>query len=297
MSKQRDLYKYLHDQTVRLMNFGYTPTEIAEQLHLPSTLSQEWSARGLYGSLSHNSKAIYQRYLGWYDGNPAHLNPLPPVESARKWLEYLGGSQAVIAKAKTDFAAGQYRWVAEVMNQVVFADPDNREARLLQASALEQLGYQAESSTWRNAYLEAAAELRNGEPKSRPALIPVDVISALSLDQIFDSIAAHVNGDKADGKKIRLRWNFTDTRQTYTLNLENAALTALAESTDAPVDADLRLRRVTLNNILLNKSSWAQAFSNGDVSVTGSKEKVTELFGTLDEYPTTFPVMTPKPGL
>ena len=153
LKKQRDLYKFMHDQTVRLLNEGLTPTEIAEQLKLPPSLASEWSARGYYGTLSHNAKAVYQFYLGWYDANPADLNPLPRTEMAKKQVDYMGGADAVIKRARDDFKAGQYRWVASVMSQVVFADSTNKEARNLEADALEQLGYQSEGATWRNAYL------------------------------------------------------------------------------------------------------------------------------------------------
>jgi alkyl sulfatase BDS1-like metallo-beta-lactamase superfamily hydrolase len=295
MTKQRDLYKYLHDQTVHLMNFGYTPNEIAEQLRLPPSLDREWAARGLYGTLSHDAKAVYQRYLGWYDGNPAHLNPLPTAEGARKLVEYMGGSAAVMARAKADFAAGQYRWVAQVMNEVVFAEPDNRAARALQAGALEQLGYQAESATWRNAYLEGAAELRTGEPPVHAGPAGAgDTIAALSLDQIFDFLAVRVDADKADGKRIRLRWHFTDTGQTYVLNLENSALTYLPGDESSAVDASLTLTRTTFNAILLKQTSFAKAFVTGGVSVRGSPLAVLELFRTLDEFPAAFPVVTPR---
>ena len=145
LKTQRDMYKFINDQSLRLLNHGYTPAEIAETLHMPASLEQEWSARGYYGTLSHNAKAVYQKYLGWYDANPANLNPLPPVENARKTVEYMGGADAVIVRARADFAKGEYRWVASAMNQVVFADPANRAARELGADALEQLGYQAEA--------------------------------------------------------------------------------------------------------------------------------------------------------
>jgi alkyl sulfatase BDS1-like metallo-beta-lactamase superfamily hydrolase len=162
LANQRDLYKYVHDQTIRMMNQGLGPTEIAEALTMPPGLENDWSARGYYGTISHDSKAVYQRYIGWYDGNPATLNRLPRVEEAKKYLEYMGGSAAVIARAREDFKAGRYRWVAQVMDQVVFADPSNKEARNLAADAFEQLGYLAESATWRNAYLLGAQELRGG---------------------------------------------------------------------------------------------------------------------------------------
>ena len=166
LKKQRDLYKFIHDQSVRLLNHGLTSTEIAEKLKLPPSLAGEFAARGYYGTLSHNAKAVYQFYLGWYDANPADLNPLPRAEEAKKEIDYMGGAAAVLARAREDFKAGQYRWVAELASRLVFADPANQEARALGADALEQLGYQAEASTWRNAYLLGAQELRHGAPKN-----------------------------------------------------------------------------------------------------------------------------------
>src|SRR5215470_19182329 len=168
LCKQRDIYKYLHDQTVRLMNHGYKAGEIAERLTLPKSLGSTWHTRGYYGTVSHNVKAIYQRYIGWYDANPVNLNPLPPVERARKYVEYMGGADAVIRRAREDFTRGAYRFVAEAMSHVVFADPANTDARSLGAEALEQLGYAAESATWRNAYLLGAQELRHGLPTTGP---------------------------------------------------------------------------------------------------------------------------------
>jgi alkyl sulfatase BDS1-like metallo-beta-lactamase superfamily hydrolase len=164
LGKQRDLYKYLHDQTMRLVSHGYKAAEIAERLTLPKSLGTSWHVRGYYGTLSHNAKSVYQRYIGWYDANPANLNPLPPVERGRKYVEYMGGAEAVIRRARDDFARGEYRFVAEAMSHVVFADPANAQARQLGADALEQLGYAAESATWRNAYVLGALELRQGLP-------------------------------------------------------------------------------------------------------------------------------------
>ena len=173
LKKQRDLYKFINDQSLRLVNKGYTADEIAETLRLPASLQQEWSTRGYYGTLRHNAKAVYQKYLGWYDANPADLDPLPPVESARKTIDYMGGADAVIARARADFAKGEYRWVASAMNQIVFADPSNRTARELGADALEQLGFQAESGTWRNAYLMAPWSCAMATPNSRASTPPI----------------------------------------------------------------------------------------------------------------------------
>lgn len=209
---QRDMYKYVHDQTLRLANEGYTLAEIGPMLKLPPGLARRWYARDYYGTVNHDAKAVYQKYLGWYDANPANLNPLPPVESAKKYVEYMGGAKAVIAKAREDFKKGEYRWVAQAMNHVVFADPKNREALSLQADALEQLGYQSEGATWRNAYLTAAYELRNGVHASNLAG-NVDALAAMTIPMIFDFMGVQLNGPKADGKVILIGWNFRRWRE------------------------------------------------------------------------------------
>src|SRR5262249_25973782 len=207
LKKHRDLYKYINDQALRLLNRGYTAGEIAEALRMPASLEHEWSARGYYGTLRHNAKAVYQKYLGWYDANPANLDPLPPVENARKTVDYMGGADAVIARARGDFAKGEYRWVASVMKEAVFADPANRAARELGADVLEQLGFQAEAATWRNAYLVGAMELRNGVPR-----IPgnntanADTLKALNNEMLFDFLGVRLNAAKAEGKTMVINW-------------------------------------------------------------------------------------------
>src|SRR6266478_1269552 len=229
MKKQRDMYKFINDQSLRLLNLGYTPAEIAETLHMPANLELEWSARGYYGTLRHNAKAVYQKYLGWYDANPADLDPLPPAENARKTVEYMGGADAVIARARGDFAKGEYRWVASAMNQVVFADPANRAARELGADALEQLGFQAEAATWRNAYLVGAMELRNGVPKILGNnTANADTLKALNNEMFFDFLGVRLNAAKAEGKTMVINWSFTDSNQRIALNLDNCALTYVA---------------------------------------------------------------------
>jgi alkyl sulfatase BDS1-like metallo-beta-lactamase superfamily hydrolase len=295
LRKQRDLYKYLHDQTVRLLNQGYTPNEIAEELKLPATLANQWYARDYYGTVSHNVKAIYQRYLGWYDANPAHLNPLPPVDGAKKYVDYMGGAAAVIERAREDFRQGNYRWVAEVMNHVVFADPGNRDARELAANAYEQLGYLAESATWRNAYLVAAFELRNGAPKipSAPFVAP-GVLNALNLDMVFDSVAVRINGPRAAGKRLIVNWNFSDVGQQFVLNLENAALTYVKGKQAKNADATVTLTRGTLDAILLQQRTFVAASQAGEVKIEGDSTKVTELLGLMDEFDSAFEIVEPK---
>jgi alkyl sulfatase BDS1-like metallo-beta-lactamase superfamily hydrolase len=295
LAKQRDLYKYIHDQTVRLFNEGYTPTEISEVLKLPPSLSEEWMLRGYYGSLSHNSKGVYQRYLGWYDANPAHLSPLPPVQEATKRVEYMGGPAAAVRRARDDFAAGNYRWVASVMNDVVFAEPTNKEARELAADALEQLGYQAENATWRNAYLTGALELRSGIPKVPvTSTLSPDAMKGISLDLLFDFLGVRLNAPKAEGKKMMLNWNFTDVGEKIVLNLENSTLTHTNGRLSEKADAGFVLTRSTLDQILLKQKSFPDAIKAGEVQVEGDPRKLGELISMLDEFTPGFPIIEPK---
>ena len=292
MKKQRDLYKYVHDQSLHLMNQGYTMIEISEKLKLPQSLAQEWFNRDYYGTVIHNAKAVYQRYLGWYDSNPVNLHALPPEETAKKYLAYMGSAQAVIARARQEFEAGDYRWVAQIMNTVVFAEPDNREAKELEADALEQLGYQAESGVWRNSYLQAASELRNGLA-SMPANAGADMIKAMPMDLYFDYMGILLNGPKADGKYIVLNWEFTDG-QKWVLTLENSVLTYVGpERQSSAAHATLQLARATLDEITLGKLTWQNAISLGLVEVQGDASKLFELLGLLEPFELGFNIMTP----
>ena len=197
LKKQRDLYAYLHDQTLRLLNQGMTGREIAETLELPPQLAREWHCRGYYGSVSHNVKAVYQRYMGWFDGNPAHLWEHTPVESARRYVEFMGGAEAVLERARRSFEEGDYRWVAEVVNHVVFAEPENAAARELQADALEQLGYGAENAVWRNFFLMGAQELREGNAGTPVSTSAPDILAQLTVEQLLDAMAIRLDGPRA----------------------------------------------------------------------------------------------------
>jgi len=297
MKKQRDMYKFINDQSLRLLNLGYTPGEIAETLHMPASLEQEWSARGYYGTLRHNARAVYQKYLGWYDANPADLDPLPPVENARKTIEYMGGADAVIARARGAFAKGEYRWVASAMNQVVFADPANRAARELGADALEQLGFQAEAATWRNAYLVGAMELRNGVPK-----VPgnntanADTLKALNNEMLFDFLGVRLNAAKAEGKTMVINWSFTDSNQRIALNLDNSALTYVAGKQVPNADATVTLARGTLDAVTQQRTTFADAVKAGLVKIDGDPRKLDELMSMLDTFKVMFEVVEPKPS-
>lgn len=295
LADQRDLYKFLHDQTLHLMNQGLTSSEIAAKIQLPDGLAKLWYARGYYGTVSHDVKAIYQRYLGWFDGNPANLDPLPPVEAARKFVEYMGGPQAVLAHARQDFKRGEYRWVAQVMNQVVFAYPDFAEARHLQAAALEQLGYQAESAPWRNFYLTGAKELREGIAPP-PGVPPsgADTLRAMTTPLLFDYWGVLLNAERANGKHLVLNWTFTDDPvRDYALTLSNSALTFRAGSHDPSADAGFTLSRATLERIILGATDVRTEVLAGRIQITGSGQALASLLAMFDRFEPGFPIVTP----
>ncbi len=294
LKQQRDLYKYIHDQSLRLMNHGFTMLEVAEMLRLPRSLDREWYNRGYYGSVNHNAKAVYQRYLGWYDSNPANLHPLPPVEAAKNYVAYMGGSAAVIARARESFARGEYRWVAQVMNHVVFADPENRQARELQAAALEQLGYQTEDPIWRNEYLMGARELREGVPKAIAARVDSrDTLRAMPVDLLLDYLGIRLNGPKAEGKRITMNWLFSDTGETYAVTLENAALTYTVGTRLPSADASITFRRATLDQVLTGTTTLEQEIRTGSIRIEGDRRKLAELLALMDSFEPMFPIVTP----
>jgi len=295
LARQRDLYKYLHDQTVRLMNHGYKAAEIAERLALPRSLAGTWHARGYYGTLSHNAKSVYQRYIGWYDANPANLNPLPPVERGRKYVEYMGGAEAVISRAREDYERGEYRFVAEAMSHVVFADPANTEARRLGADALEQLGYATESATWRNAYLLGARELRQGVGAGiARAPVSPDVVRAMSPELFFDYLGVRLNGEKAEGRRIVVNWAFSDLARRFVVSLEHCALTWLADRHHDDADATVTLERDVLTRLVLRELSFADVLQEGLVTIDGDPARIVELFSLLDDFSVGFEVVEPR---
>src|SRR5215471_12096687 len=293
--QQRDLYKFAHDQTIRLMNHGLTATEIAETIRLPESLEGAWHTRGYYGHIRHNVKAIYQKYLGWYDANPVNLDPLPPVEAGRKYVEYMGGGEAILARAAKDFAKGEFRFVAQALSHLVFAEPDNRAARALLADTFEQLGYAAESSTWRNAYLFGAQELRQGMPPTPPrSSMPRETLAALRTEQLWDVLGVRLNGPKAEGKHLVLNWSFTDTGETFVLNLENSALTYTEGVQSATADASFALARATLDEVIAKQTTFPEAVTAGKVKLSGNPMKLAELMSLMDEFPRMFEIVEPK---
>ncbi|GGD07208.1 alkyl/aryl-sulfatase [Halopseudomonas salina] len=291
---QRDLYKFIHDQSVRMMNKGYLAGDIAENIKLPESLDQEWYARGYYGTLKHNARAIYQRYMGWYDANPANLDPLPPQENAAKTISYMGGMDSVIDQARKDFANGEYRWVAWVMSQAVFANPDHQAARELGADALEQLGYQAEAGTWRGAYLTGAQELREGVGEQRTGTgISPDLLQALEAGMFFDLLAVRLDAEKAAGQHLVINWSLTDIDEQYRLNLQNATLTYRAGSLAENPDASVNMTRKTLDRILLRELTFPEAVKAGEIKVEGDPRAFFGLLQMIEEPSANFPIIEP----
>jgi len=294
MEKQRDVYKFIHDQTLNLANHGYTMVEIAEMIELPPSLANHWASRGYYGSVNHDVKAVYNFYLGFFDGNPATLNELPMTEASINYVEFMGGADAVMKKARKSYADGQYRWVAQVMNHVVFADPENTAAKNLQADALEQLGFVAESGPWRNFYLSGAQELRNGVVNAgTPNTASPDIISSMSLDMVFDFMGVRLNAKKAEGKTIGINFDFTDTKERYYLSLDNSVINYVADKQADGADATFTLKRTTLNKLMLKQTTVEKAVADEEIKVDGDGQKLLDLLTMLDEFEFWFNLVTP----
>lgn len=293
LEQQRDLYRYIHDETLRLAAHGHTMVEIAERVELPESLDTFWANRGYYGSLNHNVKAVYQKYLGWFDGNPANLHPHEPVEAAKRYVEFMGGAEQVLEKARRSFDEGDYRWVAQVVNHVVFAHPDNRAACELQADALEQLGYQAESAPWRNFYLTGALELRAGVLKLPTTSVTADVLGAMTTDMLLNYLGIRLNGPKAAQHDLSLRLDVSDTGEERLVRLTHGVLVRSSRVPAEGYDAALRLDRMTLASLALGALDPADAQNTGALVIDGDNEAVHELFALCDRLQSDFRIVTP----
>ncbi len=287
LSLQRDLYAYLHDQTLRLMNTGLNGAEAAEVLAMPPALEQAWHTHGYYGSVSHNVKAVYQRYLGWFDGNPARLWAHPPVESSTRYVECMGGSDAVVARAEAYAAEGDLRFAAELLDRVVFADPDHPGARERLARVYEQLAYGAENGTWRNFFLMGAHELRHGIDASPATIGSAELLSALTVGQLLDAIAIRIDGPKAWGERLTIDWRFTDLAETHRATLGNGVLTHRVVGEDvAPADLTLTLTKPQMLGILVG-GGLDGVGTEGDVGV------VARLLAVVETPDRNFAIVTP----
>ncbi|MFJ8973140.1 MULTISPECIES: alkyl/aryl-sulfatase [unclassified Streptomyces] len=289
---QRDLYGYLHDQTLRLINKGWTGSEIAEHLQLPPALEKAWSTHGYYGSVSHNLKAIYQRYMGWFDGNPAHLWQHTPAEAGRRYVEFMGGADTVVEKARASFDAGDLRWAAEVLNHVVFAQPDHAAARELLADTYEQLGYGAENGTWRNFYLSGTTELRQGQFGTPTVTASADIIANLGPRLLFDALAVQIDGPKAWDERLTIDIVLTDTRETYRLRLANGVLTNTAAPQHGTADITLTTTTRRLPALALGDLT-PRALSDAGIRADGDTTVLDRLAAVLDPGGPDFPIVTP----
>ncbi|MEO3723647.1 alkyl sulfatase dimerization domain-containing protein [Pseudomonas syringae] len=292
ITKHRDVYKYLHDQTVRLMNAGYTPNEIADKIQLPDSLASYFGTRGYYGDLRHNVKAIYQMYLGAYDGNPAHLNPLVPKESAKRYVELMGGNAKVVEAARVAYDKGEYRWVAELLDQAVLAKPDDTAAKELLARAYEQMGYQAESATWRNSYLTAAMELRNGPPaKGVKRSDLIELMKQTPTERFLEAMAASLDGPAADGKNWTFNLVLTDTNESFVLWIENAVLHYRKGPTAENANATLTVTKDLFVQLLGGTAGLKETLTSDDLKVDGSKVDLVRFLGLLEKAPGNFAIV------
>ena len=294
LTKQRDTYKYLHDQSLRLAHAGLTPKEISEEIKMPSSLSNRFSSRGYYGSVKHNAKAVYQLYYGWFDGNPANLDPLPPEESAKMYVAYMGGADALLAKATSSYEKGAYRWTAEILNHLVFAEPGNKKAKDFLAMTYDQLGYQAESGPWRDIYLTGASELRKGLPEKGINLADAkEMLRHAPLSRFFDAMAVRLNGPKADGKELTINFVFTDLKESYVIHIENSVLHYTKKPMDPDADATLKLTHDMYLDLALNIAGVKEVLFSDDIQFKGSKLKLLQFFRLLDKPDTNFNIVLP----
>jgi alkyl sulfatase BDS1-like metallo-beta-lactamase superfamily hydrolase len=295
LQSQRDMYRYLHDQTLHLANQGHTSLEIAEMLTLPAELDRAWHNRGYYGSVSHDVKAVYQRYLGWFDGNPANLHQLPPVEAGRGYVELAGGADALLAKAREAFDRGEYRWAAQLVNHLVFADPGNLAARELEADALEQMGYQAESGPWRNFYLSGAKELRDGVVRvTTPDASNPDVVGAMSIGMLLDFLAIRLNGERAADADIAITLVLTDLEERYAIEVASGVLNHTRGRDAAGEQLRISTTHATFMGVLTGGEAAAvEAAQAGRLTIEGDPARLAELMGLLDEFEFWFDIVTP----
>jgi linear primary-alkylsulfatase len=292
---QRDMYRFINDQTLHYANQGFTKEQIAEKVKLPDSLSHYWSNRGYYGSMSHNTKATYVKYLGWFNGNPATLNPLAQVEASKMYVSYMGGAAKIIENARQDYEKGNYRWVAEVMNHVVFADPQNQQARNLEADALEQMGYQAESGPWRNFYLSAAKELRDGvKQMGSPDTASPDTIRAMDTDLFFDYLGVKLNGEKAADTALTMNFIFPDINEKFVVELSNGSLHHIKGYQADDADTTITLDRATLNDIILKQTTLSDAIENNKITIDGNQESLNQLLSLMDSFNLWFNIVTPN---
>lgn len=293
IGKYRDTIKYIHDQTLHLANQGYTMNEIGNMIHLPETLDKNWASRGYYGSVSHNARAVYNFYLGYYDGNPANLNPYGQVDMGKRYVKALGGSAHAINLAREAYNQGDYRWASELLKQVIAADPGDQVAKNLQADTFEQLGYQAESATWRGFYLTGAKELREGVHKfSHASTASSDTIKGMTVEMLLDYLAVRLDSEKAAGKNISLNFNFSNN-DNMNLSLENSVLN-YRKTLQPKADASFYMSRSDLHDVLVGQAKMADLVKAKKVKIIGNANKLNEIISCMDKFELWTNIVTPN---
>lgn len=293
LEHQRDMYKFIHDQTLHFINKGFTMHEAAEAVKLPKTLEDKWYLRGHYGTLNFNVKAVYQFYLGWYSGHPSDLYPLPPEQSAKKYVELMGGIDNVVKAAEQSFAEGDYRWVSELLKHAVFADEHHEGARQLLADAYEQLGYQSESALWRNMFLTGAAELRHVPPKTVSSGVGIDVIEGMPFELLLDFLGIRLNSKRAENKEIVLNLKLTDSEQSYHIEVRNSILFYRNDAFVENADVTLITTREACNQIFAGTKKIAEIVAEKSIKIEGDISKLQELMSLLDGFDPVFSIVTP----
>jgi len=293
LADQRDMYRFIHDRALHLGNQGAAMSDLANASFYPKGLQADWSTHGYYGTLSHNLRAAYEYYLGWYDSDPASLHPLSRKETAQRYVAAMGGAAAVMKQAQAAFGKSDYRWTVQLLDHLVYAQPDNAAARALQADALEQLGYQAESAIWRNEYLTAAQELRSGVKPVRLSTQGPDLTRAMSTEMIFDLLAVRINHEKADGLQLGVNLRFSDLNEDYALELSNSVLNNTKGRVLAKADVSLTLTQAALFKMLVAKVPLAQLVQAGEVKVEGNPQVLGKLFACFEEFDPLFNIVTP----
>lgn len=301
---QRDTYKFIHDQSVRMLNQGFTPNEIAENLQLPEALNQNFHNQGYYGSLSHNAKAVYQAYMGWFTANPSELNPLPEKTVAIRYVEMMGGMDKILATAQRQFSEADvediddairtYRWLAELLNHAVFTEPKNAKAKALLANVYDQLGYQAESAPWRDFYLTGAYELRHGAPKKgiNPAIMK-NVLLKTPVENFFTSMAVRVIPDKAEDLDLTIKITFTNLEKSYLLNIKNSVLHHQEVVLDVKADISLTITHTLFVDLIVGDAGLKETLFSDDLTIEGSKLDLVHFFRVFDKPQGTFNIVTP----
>jgi alkyl sulfatase BDS1-like metallo-beta-lactamase superfamily hydrolase len=291
LQKQRDIYQYINDQTLRFINQGYTIEDVGRMVKLPDSLADEWYNGQFYGTVNHNAKAVYQRYLGWYNSNPVDLNKLHPQESAKRYVEYMGGENRVLEKARESFRDGDYQWVAEVTKQIIYANPDNRDAKLLCADALEQLGYVAESGVWRNEYLMGAQELRYGVLSPRDVIISEDVLNNLPLKNILYLLSIRIDGVKAGDFDYKINFIIPDRKEAASAEIKRGIFRYL--SNEPAEDADV--------TVIMPKEAFYELVTTNEVpdniAVEGDIRKWNAFLSLIDTINPAFNIVTPVCGM